>query len=48
MKTELKDWRNFISEERNSYEDEERNLHCTCGKLKTRCLDRYAHTTVGA
>jgi len=37
----------FISEERNAYE-EERNLYCLCGKLKTKCADLYAHTTGGA
>jgi len=43
----LKNWKNFIKEERNSYE-EERNLYCICGELKTKCPDRYAHTTGGA
>ena len=38
----------FITEERSSYEDEERNLHCICGELKTKCPDEYAHTTGGA
>ena len=38
----------FITEERSSYEDEERNLHCICGELKTKCPDGYAHTTGGA
>ena len=38
----------FITEERSSYEAEERNLHCLCGKLKTKCPDGYAHTTGGA
>ena len=38
----------FISGERNSYEEEERNLYCLCGKLKTKCADLYAHTTGGA
>ena len=44
----LKDWKLFITEERSSYEDEERNLHCICGELKTKCPDGYAHTTGGA
>ena len=38
----------FISEERNAYEEEERNLYCLCGKLKTRGANLYAHTTGGA
>ena len=45
---ELKDWKLFISGERNAYEEEERNLHCICGELKTKCPDGYAHTTGGA
>ena len=45
---ELKDWKLFISGERNAYEEEERNLYCICGKLKTRCADLNALTTGGA
>jgi hypothetical protein len=37
----------FIDAERKSYEDEERNLYCICGELKTACPDRYAHTIRG-
>jgi hypothetical protein len=44
----MEDKKAFISEERNTYEEEERNLYCLCGKLKTRCADLYAHTTGGA
>jgi hypothetical protein len=29
----------FIDAERKSYEDEERNLYCVCGELKTAFLD---------
>jgi hypothetical protein len=38
----------FIDAERKSSEDEERNLYCVCGELKTACPDGYAHTTGGA
>ena len=48
MEKPMKDKKTFISEERNSYEEEERNLYCLCGKLKTKCADLYAHTTGGA
>tara|TARA_R110000824_G_scaffold328275_1_gene515172 strand:+ start:136 stop:276 length:141 start_codon:yes stop_codon:yes gene_type:complete len=44
----LKDWKLFISGERNAYEEEERNLYCICGELKTKCPDGYEHTTGGA
>ena len=44
----MEDKKAFISGERNSYEEEERNLYCLCGKLKTKCADLYAHTTGGA
>jgi hypothetical protein len=37
----------FIDAERKSSEDEERNLYCVCGELKTACPDGYAHTTGG-
>jgi hypothetical protein len=39
---------NFLDGERKSSEDEERNLYCVCGELKTACPDGYAHTTGGA
>ena len=38
----------FLDGERKSSEDEERNLYCVCGELKTACPDRYAHLTGGA
>jgi hypothetical protein len=38
----------ILDAERKSYEDEERNLYCICGELKTACPDGYAHTTGGA
>jgi hypothetical protein len=48
---ELDEWevlQNFLDGERKSSEDEERNLYCVCGELKTACPDGYAHTTGGA
>jgi len=48
MEKLMKNKDTFISEERNAYEEEERNLYCICGKLKTDCEDLYAHTTGGA
>jgi len=39
---------NFLDGERISSEEEERNLYCQCGELKTKCLDRYAHLSGGA
>ena len=38
----------FLDGERKSSEDEERNLYCICGELKTVCPDRYAHISGGA
>ena len=38
----------FLDGERKSSEDEERNLYCICGELKTACPDRYAHLSGGA
>jgi len=38
----------FLDGERKSSEDEERNLYCICGELKTVCPDRYAHLSGGA
>jgi DNA polymerase III alpha subunit len=43
-----KEAEDFLDGERKSYEDEERNLYCVCGELKTACPDGYAHTTGGA
>jgi hypothetical protein len=56
MNASLKSWvklltpekKNFLDGERKSSEDEERNLYCVCGELKTACPDGYAHTTGGA
>ena len=41
-------FKEFADGERKSSEDEERNLYCICGELKTACPDRYAHLTGGA
>ena len=41
-------FKEFAEGERNSHEEEERNLYCICGELKTTCPDRYAHLTGGA
>ena len=38
----------FLDGERKASEDEERNLYCICGELKTVCPDRYAHISGGA
>ena len=38
----------FLDGERKTSEDEERNLYCICGELKTVCPDRYAHISGGA
>ena len=38
----------FLYGERKSSEDEERNLYCICGELKTTCPNRYAHISGGA
>ena len=38
----------FLDGERKSSEEEERNLYCICGELKTVCPDRYAHLSGGA
>jgi hypothetical protein len=43
-----KEAEDFLDGERKSSEDEERNLYCVCGELKTACPDGYAHTTGGA
>jgi len=40
--------KDFLYGERKSSEDEERNLYCICGELKTACPDRYEHLTGGA
>jgi len=40
--------KDFLYGERKSSEDEERNLYCICGELKTTCPNRYAHLTGGA
>jgi len=40
--------KDFLYGERKASEDEERNLYCICGELKTVCPDRYAHISGGA
>ena len=40
--------KDFLYGERKSSEDEERNLYCICGELKTTCPNRYAHISGGA
>jgi DNA polymerase III alpha subunit len=38
-----KEAEDFLDGERKSSEDEERNLYCVCGELKTACPDGYAY-----